>query len=100
LRTCRLSDKTKKNHHKAWLRFRPIFDKELKLPETETPQYEFTTLVTNYLPNFIYMSEEWVLENLSNMFKQDNYLKWLCAVQGYSYVNIVYPKVYKHLKDE
>ena len=62
-------------------------------------EYEFATLVANYLPNFLYMSNEWVIANLDNIFDQSNDLKWLCAMKGYAYVNITYKEIYKYLKE-
>ncbi len=66
---------------------------------SELNEYEFSTLVTNYLPNFLYMSKDWVLTNLDKIFNQTNYLNWLCAMQGYSYVGIVYQEIYHFLRE-
>lgn len=100
LRSCRLSDKNyNKNHSEAWARFQPFYDVELERADAPKPEYEFATLVTNYLPNFLYMSKEWVLDNLERVFDQEHYLKWLCAMQGYAYVGTVYQEIYQHLKD-
>lgn len=69
-----------------------------ELARPEIGEYEFATLVVNYLPNFLYMSEEWVLGNLSRIFDKENYQKWLCAINGYAYVGTVYEGIYNHLK--
>jgi len=97
LRSCRLSDKRFQNHLETWQHFQPIYDDELK--RTEIGEYEFATLVSNFLPNFMYMSNEWVLKNLCRIFDQSNYQGWLCAMQGYAYVGRVYELIYKHLKE-
>lgn len=100
LRSCRLSDKkNNKNHSDVWAHFQPLYDTELAKADSQNPEFEFATLITNYLPNFLYMSKEWVLENLSRIFDQRNYLRWLCAMQGYAYVGIVYEEIYHYLKD-
>ena len=100
LRSCRLSDsKNNKDHSKVWAHFQPFYDAELERAYTEKPEYEFATLVANYLPNFLYMSKEWVLDNLNRIFDQNDYLKWLCAMQGYSYVGTVYQEIYQYLKE-
>lgn len=96
LRTCRLSGKRHGNHTETWAHFQPIYDAELA--RADIGEYEFVTLVVNYLPNFLYMSKEWVLANLGNIFDQSNYQKWLCALQGYAYVGTVYEGVFNHLK--
>lgn len=97
LRSCRLENKQCGNHAEIWAYFQPIYDAELA--RAEIGEYEFVTLVANYLPNFIYMSKEWVLANLDNIFDKDNYQKWLCAMNGYAYVGTVYEEIYKHLKE-
>jgi len=100
LRSCRLSDKSNnKDHSEVWTHFQSIYDAELNRADIQKPEYEFVTLVTNYLPNFLYMSKEWLMDNLGRIFDQGHYLKWLCAMQGYTYVNTVYQKVYQYLKD-
>ena len=60
---------------------------------------ESATLITQYLPNFLYISAEWLLANLGKIFDQNNYQKWLCAIQGYSYVQQISKNVYEYLKE-
>lgn len=98
LRSCRLADKQRGDHVEVWTHFQPVYDAELA--RANTGEYEFATLVVNYLPNFLYMSRDWVLTNLENIFNQENYQKWLCAMQGYAYVNSVYEEIYKYLKEK
>ena len=98
LRECRLKDRRNNGDHtETWDKFRGYFDAELE--RAEKGEYEFATLVTNYLPNFLYMAWKWVIENLPRIFDQKDYLKWSCAMQGYSYVNTVYQEIYVFLKE-
>lgn len=97
LRSCRLANKHFGSHAEIWAHFQPIYDAELARPKIG--EYEFATLVVNYLPNFLYMSKEWVSANLGNIFDKDNYQKWLSAMNGYAYVGTVYEEIYKHLKE-
>lgn len=100
LRSCRLSDKkNNKDHSDVWAHFQPFYDDELQRSDAEKPEYEFATLITNYLPNFLYMSKEWLLGNLGRIFDQGHYQKWLCAMQGYTYVGTVYQAIYQYLKE-
>jgi hypothetical protein len=100
LRSCRLSDKNNnKDHSAVWTHFQTIYDSELNRADIQKPEYEFATLITMYLPNFFYMSKEWLMGNLGRIFDQGHYLKWVCAMQGYGYVNTVYQEVYQYLKD-
>jgi hypothetical protein len=98
LRSCRLSDKETGNHRKTWDHFQPIYT--ALLANGESGKYEFATLVANYLPNFLYMSQDWVLANLNNIFDLRDYQKWLCAMQGYSYVDTIYQEIFGHFKKE
>ena len=98
LRSCRLSDReNNKDHSGSWAHYNDYYDAELKRPEID--EYEFSTLVTNYLPNFLYMSDDWVRANLEKIFDQTNHLKWLCAMQGYCYVGTVYQEIYSYLSE-
>lgn len=100
LRSCRIKDKNNNgDHSEVWANFKHLYDSELDRADSENPEYEFATLVTYYLPNFLYMSKQWVLENLNRIFDQNNYLKWLCAMQGYAFTGTIYQEIYKYLKD-
>lgn len=98
LRSCRLSDKKNNDHSDVWVHFQPHYDAEIERSDAEKPEYEFATLVTNYMPNFLYMSKEWIMSNLNRIFDQEHYLKWLCAMQGYAYTGTVYQEIYQFLK--
>lgn len=95
LRACRLSDKANdKKHEDIWTDYKKIYDRELNAENG----YEFITLLAMYLPNFLYMSSEWVSLNLKNIFNQEKPLKWRCAIQGYVFVGTVYKQLYDYLK--
>ena len=99
LRCCRLEDKLNDgDHSNTWAGFQDFYDGELKGANEEKFWLEFPTLVTNYLPNFLYMSSDWVMANLSVIFNQRNDLWWKCAMQGYSYTGAVNKDIYDHLK--
>lgn len=95
-RTCRLEQKEMGAHTQAWNQYEGIYEAELR--RSSKGEYEFVTLVSMFLPIFDIMSREWVLSHLADIFDQTNYQKWLCAMQGYIYVNNVYEGFYKHLK--
>ncbi|MCK9417848.1 MAG: hypothetical protein M0R70_00540 [Nitrospirae bacterium] len=96
LRSCRLEHNELKAHTKVWNEYVDTYEAELK--RSDQGEYEFITLVAMFLPNFDYMSREWVQSHLSDIFDQSNYQKWLCAMQGYIHVGTVYEIFYKHLK--
>ena len=98
LRCCRLSDKQQDNHDEAWKGLEAIFDKELF--GSDKNNLEFITLCANYLPNLLYLNRKWTMRNLANIFSKSDRLRWSCAMQGYAYVNTVYPEVYQFLRNE
>lgn len=98
LRSCRLADKDKaKQHTEEWLLYEPIYESGLK--RSDEGEYEFVTLISYYLPNFLYMSRDWTLSTLSKIFDQSHGYKWLCAMQGYAYVTNLDDNIYDHLKE-
>ena len=98
-RSCQLADKenNNNNHSVAWANFESLFDAELDRADAENLEYEFITLVAIWLPNFLYMSNEWVFDNLGRIFDKSREPKWLCAMHGYAYVKRIDLKIYQHL---
>lgn len=97
LRCCRLSDKQEGNHDQTWNELEPIFNEELS--KSDENNFEFITLVAMYLPNLLYLNHGWTIENLTRIFSKSDRQRWLCAMQGYAYVNTVYPEIYKYLRN-
>lgn len=95
LRSCRLKQASGESHDVVWNSFKPIFESELL--KSRKGNFEFITLVTRYLPNFLYMSNAWIMVSLNQIFDKDNYKGWLCAMQGYASTNSVYEQIYKFL---
>ncbi|WP_148897550.1 hypothetical protein [Fodinibius salinus] len=83
LRKCRLEDKSKGNHREAWDDLKSYYNAELA--NLENNNFEFHALITRYLPNVIYLSEDWVEKNLDKIFSTANEVNWKAAINGYSY---------------
>jgi hypothetical protein len=98
LHSCHLADRNQGDHDEVWNHYRPRFDVELA--RTGVGSYEFATLVARYIPHMMYMSKAWFTGHLGEIFDQSNYQKWLCAVQGYAYVNSIYEEMYLYLKEK
>jgi len=98
LRSCRLADSLNKEHKTAWKRFEVIYDNEMVL--AKSGQLEFVTLAAMYLPQFLYMSKDWIISNLPGIFDTERRQVWLSAMQGYSYVSSVNAEVYAFLRDK
>ena len=97
LQQCRLADKKNDGDHtKAWKEFQPYFDAELK--QKSDVNYEFFALLPRRIPNFLYMSENWLMKNLEVIFDQNDHKKWTCAIHGYAYLNRFNAEVYQYLK--
>lgn len=98
LRKCRLENKVSNTHEKVWEKeLQIIFNNQLNL--TKSGNYEFVTLFANYLPNMLYLSRNWTIQSLPVIFDKKDRLKWLCAIEGYTYVNQIYDDIYKFLRD-
>jgi hypothetical protein len=97
LRMCRLADKASGEHDASWQAVRETFEK--LLTGVGSGEYEFQTLFAHYLPNFLYISKEWTLSNFGRLFDKTDHKKWLCAINGYAYVNAVHEPIYRKLKE-
>ncbi|MFX0200527.1 MAG: hypothetical protein ACFFCW_30785 [Candidatus Hodarchaeota archaeon] len=96
LRRARLAHKEVGGHEEVWAELKPLFDQELE--RAKGGIYEFVTLFSLYLPNFLFLDSKWTLDNLPSVFSKDNRLQWLCAMTGYARVNKVFPEIYSFLK--
>lgn len=99
LRLCRLTDKSKKAHDELWTKdLQPIFDEQMH--QLQDGNLEFVTLFANYIPNLLYLSRSWMMKQLPIIFKKESRLRWLCAMQGYTYVNRIYAEIYRFLSED
>jgi hypothetical protein len=98
LRLCRLSDKRENSHDQLWAKdLQPMFDEQMM--KIANGNLEFVTLFVNYIPNLLYLSRSWTMKQLPILFKKENKLRWLCAMQGYTYVNRIYNEIYRFLSE-
>ena len=97
LRCYCLADKERGRHEVAWDEYQSVFNQELAKPDAD--EYEFITLVVYYLPNFLYMSRNWVIGNLDRIFDRENYQQWLCTMQACAYIGEIDKEVYDYLKE-
>ena len=98
LRECRIEDQANNGDHSAtWERYRDYFEHEFERAKKE--EFEFATLITMYLSNFLYMAREWVLDKQSEIFAHSAPLKWFCAMQGYTHAGAVSREIYYYLRD-
>jgi|GEM_PF-2930219 len=92
----KLADKGVKEKETFWKTVEPLFDREVK--RAEDGNFEFASIAGAYLPNLYYLSKDWLINNINNIFPADD-KHWRCAMQGYSYVNTVYEVIYDLLKN-
>lgn len=94
---CRNVEKNSEEHKRIWAGYQKTFDNELRKPET-AGEYEFITILLMYVRNFLYLSKDWTVQNIEQMFGEANSLQWRCALQAYSYVGWLIPEIYAHFK--
>jgi hypothetical protein len=78
----------------------PILDSELKKTEEfAPPNYEFSAIAAEFLPNLLYLSKPWVESNFARIFPHEagREKHWRYAIDGYSYVSTVYVLIYNLL---
>lgn len=92
----RLPDKGIKEKESFWKTVESLFDQEIE--RTEQGNFEFSSIAGAYLPNLYYLSKDWLVNNINNIFPADD-KHWRCAMQGYSYVSTVYEVIYDLLKN-
>ena len=98
LRKCRDADKTNnKDHTSAWELDEHLFNQELK-PRSPL-SYEVPSLFAGCLPQFLYMSSDWTMRMLDDLFCSNDQKWWRCAMEGYAYISTVYDGIYTHLKN-
>ncbi|MEZ9710441.1 hypothetical protein AB4254_17340 [Vibrio breoganii] len=95
---CRNVEKGSEGHKQIWADYQPTFDNELKKPAT-ADEYEFITILLMYVRNFLYLSKDWTVENIEQMFGETHSLQWRCALQAYSYVGWLIPEIHTHFKE-
>jgi hypothetical protein len=89
LRRCRLSDKEKKSHTKAWLELEPIFDAELA--QCRDGNFEFSALAGAYIGNLHYMRAGWVHANFRAIFPIEFPANCLAALDGLAFAPSMKP---------
>jgi hypothetical protein len=89
LRRCRLSDKAKKSHAKAWRELQPLFDAELA--QCRDGNFEFSALAGAYIGNLHYMSADWVHSNFKAIFPIEFLANCLAALDGLAFAPFMKP---------
>ena len=54
-----------------------------RLDRSVEPSFEFSFTLGNYLPNLLYLDEEWVIENIARIFPKQDESRWEAAFSGY-----------------
>lgn len=90
---CRNVEKDSADHLQIWETYESTFELELHKPKTDD-EYEFITIALMYVRNFLFLSNEWTVQNIERMFGKVSSLQWRCALQAYSYVGWLIPEVH------
>jgi hypothetical protein len=86
LRECRVSDQMRKEHASAWTVMKPTFDAELT--KCKNANFEFSTLVGNYITNLSYMDDNWLRGNIEKIFPRDFRGNFRCALDGLAHATV------------
>jgi len=97
LRNARLLETKGQDRKTFWARIRQVFDDELT--QCVGGNYEFSALAGRDILQLHYLSQEWLKERFNDIFSLESEQNWRCAMQGYSYVNLVHPDIYAWLKN-
>ncbi|MYN47638.1 hypothetical protein GTP23_21585 [Pseudoduganella sp. FT93W] len=92
------ADKSGEAARQVWTALRPIYSDALDASETGA-NLEFATFGGLYCVNLHYLDPTWVVDNFNRLFSLKNKAAWVCAAQGFSYQNHLYPWLYKLLRD-
>lgn len=96
LRVCRLESKKKKSHTEAWAALRIAFDQQLDL--CKNANFEFSTLMAQYIANLDYLSADWLEQNINRVFDVSFPDNFRCALAGLPYATLT-RRVYRLLAD-
>lgn len=86
LRECRVSDQTRKEHASVWAMIKQTFDTELA--RCKNANFEFSTLMGNYIANLAYMSTDWLRENIKQIFPPEFSDNFRCALDGLAHATV------------
>lgn len=97
LRVCRIESKRNKSHAGAWVKLQPLFNKQLS--RSKGTNFEFSTLVGQFVANFDYLSSRWLENNFSKIFDRKQSVNFKSAVAGLAYSTLtrrVYNLLVRH----
>ena len=85
LRACRVGEQTDKEHVSAWATMEPAFDKELE--KCKNGNYEFSTFLGHYMAHLDYMSHDWLVAHIEQIFPEEFHSNYECALKGLAYAS-------------
>lgn len=97
LRNARLLEGKGQDRKAFWARIQKVFDDELA--QCVGGNYEFSALAGRNILQLHYLNQEWLKERFNDICSLQSEENWRCAMQGYSYVNLVHPDIYALLKN-
>ena len=69
-----------------------------RLNRSVEPSFEFSFTLGNYLPNLLYLDEEWVINNIVRIFPRQDESHWEAAFSGYLFCPRISECLYSLLK--
>ena len=69
-----------------------------RLDRSVEPSFEFSFTLGYYLPNLLYLDEEWVVDNIDRIFPEQDESHWEAAFSGYLFRSGISEDLYSLLK--
>ncbi len=70
-----------------------------RLDRSVESSFEFSFTLGNYLPNLLYLDEKWVVDNIDQIFPQQDESHWETAFSGYLFSSRISDDLYSLLKE-
>jgi hypothetical protein len=94
LRVCRVAKQRHQSIAEAWASVRYAFDAEIA--KCRNANFEFSTLSASYIANLDYMSHDWLVANVKQLFPSEFPLNFKVALGGLAYATPT-PPIYELL---
>ena len=69
-----------------------------RLDRSVEPSFEFSFMLGHYLPNLLYLDEEWVVDNIDRIFSKRDASHWEATFSGYLSCSLTSEYLYSLLK--
>jgi hypothetical protein len=83
LRVCRVAKQNNQSFEQAWATLKPVFDAEIA--KCCNANFEFSTLSASYIANLDFMSHEWLVAHVKELFPTEYPVNFKAALGELAY---------------